>query len=696
MLNMITPVGVQGIINKFCYTIGMIPTSYKISLTYEEQIIAIGEYLEKTVYPAINKNAEALAELQELFQDLKDYVDNYFDNIDVQDEINNKLDAMAESGQLQEIIASYINMNAVLTVDTVSDMILNSNLIDGSYVHTLGYYQIGDGGAADYLILDDDTLNTDGAFTILLNSGLRAVLQFTDEVSILQIGGRRQRGGARTDIHDIIEKYIEKNEDNDEPFALILPAGIYYTSPLNIVSNNYIIRGEYERNGVLNGSSAKATILSAYEDQTYIIKCGDEATGSGYGTIENIIFSTCVFNDDFSRNSYHSVTSACLVFEHVYFMKSKFLAFEYIKGTAFKINTSWELMINFLDFYHVDGHEKGVFVFDEVLESVTNGNISDSNFAYLHFEQILGHAISFKEDNKAVSLHFGTINLEPSAITDMGYTVNDYSDQVSFEEIFSVIELKGGASFIVDNMQLNNFFHRYHVINSLNYIFGDIVHLNGENLTYKVVLNTVALQSSNTNVNLIKSIGNSYDNWYSRIIVNNITNNAAYNMLINVKETAKIILKDCISGIENNSYYIKDSGQMIPCYKNIYNSYLSLRGLIAYDPDSVNPEHLVVKNNGLLTSVGKRLFAFIYNSTTLKFRAKIENEATVDFRVFGYNPANNTYIAISEAVTLTGTGEYEQYSITLSNITKMYGTIAYLQIVDDNVTTQISLDSFSN
>ena len=48
-LTLIKPEKVQNIINKFCYTIGMIPTSYKISMTYEEQIIAIGNYLETTV-----------------------------------------------------------------------------------------------------------------------------------------------------------------------------------------------------------------------------------------------------------------------------------------------------------------------------------------------------------------------------------------------------------------------------------------------------------------------------------------------------------------------------------------------------------------------------------------------------------------------------------------------------------------------
>ena len=103
-MNIIKPQNVQGIIDKFCYTIGIIPTSYKNAMTYEEQIIAIGKYLEENVYPAINNNAQALAELQGLFVELKEYVDNYFDNLDVQTEINNKLDDMVEDGSMAEII----------------------------------------------------------------------------------------------------------------------------------------------------------------------------------------------------------------------------------------------------------------------------------------------------------------------------------------------------------------------------------------------------------------------------------------------------------------------------------------------------------------------------------------------------------------------------------------------------------------
>lgn len=121
--NMITPSRVQGIINKFCCTIGMLPTSYKQSLTYEEQIFAIGHYLESVVYPAINNNAEALAELQGLFTDLKNYVDNYFENLDVQEEVNNKIDDLVEDGTMAEIINQEIFSGLETRIETLENQI---------------------------------------------------------------------------------------------------------------------------------------------------------------------------------------------------------------------------------------------------------------------------------------------------------------------------------------------------------------------------------------------------------------------------------------------------------------------------------------------------------------------------------------------------------------------------------------------
>lgn len=94
----------------FCATIGELPTSFIDSMSYYELLAWFCQHLEKTVIPAINENAEAVKELQDLFVKLKEYVDNYFANLDVQEEINNKLDEMAEAGTLQEIVIAYLAM----------------------------------------------------------------------------------------------------------------------------------------------------------------------------------------------------------------------------------------------------------------------------------------------------------------------------------------------------------------------------------------------------------------------------------------------------------------------------------------------------------------------------------------------------------------------------------------------------------
>ncbi len=106
-LSELKPVGSITPFTKFCCTIGNLPSSYMQSFTYEEQLLWLCDYLQNTVIPAVNTNAEAVAELQGLYIELKDYVDHYFENLDVQNEINNKLDEMASDGTLNTLIEKY-------------------------------------------------------------------------------------------------------------------------------------------------------------------------------------------------------------------------------------------------------------------------------------------------------------------------------------------------------------------------------------------------------------------------------------------------------------------------------------------------------------------------------------------------------------------------------------------------------------
>ena len=89
---------------RFCMSIGAVPSSYIAGLSIEEQLLWFCSYLENEVIPAVNNNGEAVEELQNLYIQLQDYVDHYFDNLDVQEEINTKLDEMVEDGTFDTII----------------------------------------------------------------------------------------------------------------------------------------------------------------------------------------------------------------------------------------------------------------------------------------------------------------------------------------------------------------------------------------------------------------------------------------------------------------------------------------------------------------------------------------------------------------------------------------------------------------
>lgn len=97
------------IITKFIYTLGVLPTSYLMSMTYQEQVTWLCNYIQQTLIPRINEDVQAIQELQELYELLRTYVNDYFDNLDVQEEINNKLENMSQSGELTGLIKAYID-----------------------------------------------------------------------------------------------------------------------------------------------------------------------------------------------------------------------------------------------------------------------------------------------------------------------------------------------------------------------------------------------------------------------------------------------------------------------------------------------------------------------------------------------------------------------------------------------------------
>lgn len=141
----------------------------------------------------------------------KGYTFGIDNNLNIQDIIDNKLDEMAASGELVEIIATYLNTNAIIGFDTLSDLLSATNLVDGSYAHTMGYYTANDGGEALYMVVEDEPTAGDAVRYETLNSGLYVLLIPEGSVNVKQFGAV---GNGTTDDTAVITaamKYAVSN-----------------------------------------------------------------------------------------------------------------------------------------------------------------------------------------------------------------------------------------------------------------------------------------------------------------------------------------------------------------------------------------------------------------------------------------------------------------------------------------------------
>lgn len=130
----------------------MIPTAFDDSMSYYEALCALYKFIQDNLVEPINNNATVLDQTVKDMKALKEYVDTYFDNLDVQEEINNKLDEMAEGGQLATIISQFLAAAPVFAYHTIAEMAAATNLDNGCVARVIGNTTATDGDGAYYLI----------------------------------------------------------------------------------------------------------------------------------------------------------------------------------------------------------------------------------------------------------------------------------------------------------------------------------------------------------------------------------------------------------------------------------------------------------------------------------------------------------------------------------------------------------------
>ena len=317
---------------RFIYTIGALPTSYLMSMTYEEQLIWLCNYLAETVIPTVNNNGLAVEELQAKYVELKSYVDNYFEDLDVQEEINNKLDEMAESGELEEIIQAYLNIITTLVFDTVSDMKQAENLISGLYVKTLGFYEVGDGGASTYhirAVTNNDDIDEHFIIAVHDQTLVAEFQPIEKDIHSKQVG---LKGDNDTDETTLIQKFFDYK--NNWEVNKIFDSGIY------VISDTIYVKGKDQQDGNDGSGWNNGYATIKFNDASFHHV---DATAGDYSFVFYHFWEDCIDGFTMTRNSGQTKTV---------FIGCTNLMFRNFEVKNIEFNTDPSIVTDTLRFYY--------------------------------------------------------------------------------------------------------------------------------------------------------------------------------------------------------------------------------------------------------------------------------------------------------------------------------------------------------
>lgn len=292
---------------RMCVSIGNLPTAFMESMTYYEALEWLYKYLADTIIPTVNNTSEAVTELQSAFITLKSYIDNYFENLDIQEEINNKLDAMALDGSLADLLKSVTYYKYCLNAydygcvgDGVTD---DTNKLTEllTYANSIGIKYI-DGQNKTYGI--SDSIEIDGFKLINFNfkyigdtilDNVEGKQIFTIENSILEnvnFDGNFINVGAfysETGNNKFINCKVEKCK--------------WFAFAFNGSSNNILEKCiAYRNGGVFTGGAFHFTDNANFN--TITNSKAIETIGKGFDTLRsnNIIFTNCYSYNNLYEN----------------------------------------------------------------------------------------------------------------------------------------------------------------------------------------------------------------------------------------------------------------------------------------------------------------------------------------------------------------------------------------------------------
>lgn len=279
------------------------------AVTNYQLLCKVVEYLNKLIDNS-NKQNDNITQLEQNFITLYNYVKDYFDNLDVQDEINNKLDEMAASGELEQIYFKFVG-----------------------YVTPEMYGAKGDGVSDDTDSFISCLANNK---TIFLNSNSKYLLSRTIELdnNTIIYGNNAQiitastfnttnykalfvnKNTSMTEYNDSIYIYNLRIKENES--SNLTDGIIHLRGTNNSVIENLIIETNSNNSWGIISFSANSNLLIKHTDITnnsnnlggcVWIRSGLENGASSSVTIENSVFTSYGTDEILAINSGVDVTN---------------------------------------------------------------------------------------------------------------------------------------------------------------------------------------------------------------------------------------------------------------------------------------------------------------------------------------------------------------------------------------------------
>lgn len=666
----------------WCCTNKAIPLVFDNSLSYYERLCKVASY--------INNLSSDVVEIAEMQKKLQDYVDNYFTNLDVQQEINNKLDEMVENGDLQNIIGQYINENVNFIYENVEEMISNT-LESGKKIKTLGYYEINDGGGAYYYVTEKNNEVNDGFHIINNNLCFNLIIE-NNQVNILSLGAKKTNSTlTKNDIKNYIQFYLNYNENILDKLKLYIPSGGYYCSEIEIVSEKgFSIIGDKNFTTEYLGG----TVISSFNDnQDYIFKIGNTSKQTYNWNIENITFTSANFNISennliyIDKNNVKNLTYA-LKFMYAQTGSAKDLYFQKIIGKAIGISSCWENNFENINFRYIwNFNDNGILTFEPVNTSLSQyANITANYFRNLHFESTFGHLIYFTQNcgfvnNEITNIFFedSPISLNNTTITSTLFTPENLP---SFnDETANHFGIFAGNWFTcaIGDILLNNVPTRYYNYNGNTYVYDTVFNCNENGSGPNCSVNSITIDIANKPLKIMLLKDNVNERATTDFKISKIINNTQQLPLYDVQGIFPIT--SC--KLSKYKTLSKEIGNEFTPFNEIITRFGGdAKGILFYDENSLN--NLRLSANPFPANFQNYCCQFVCGSKNLKIRAKIPNGEIAKL--------NFETSATSEIKELTGTGDFNFYDITFTNID--IGDLIGLKFTSDSQTKNCLLDIY--